>query len=87
MIIAGLANLISANSEIGFKHSLALAQDEEPRKRAIFCHAIARVLGCGTKFETPSNTALVVRRGRLCEVLNFRRVFDYFLKLKILIAC
>lgn len=68
LIITGLAHLILANSEIGFKHSLSLAQDEDPRKRAIFCYAVAKVLGCGTKFEPPSNTALVVRRGRLCEV-------------------
>jgi hypothetical protein len=50
-IITGLANLVSANAEIGFKQCLPLAYDSDNRKRLIFAHAFARVIGQGTKFN------------------------------------
>lgn len=60
-----------ANSENGVKHCIALAYDSDLRKRTIFVHVFARVLGKGTKFEPQRNPELQARRNQLREVRPF----------------
>lgn len=64
----GLANLVSANSEIGFKQCLPLAYDQDKRKRIIFAHVFARVIGQGTTFVAEERTTAQSRNARLNEV-------------------
>ncbi|KAG6919754.1 hypothetical protein DXG01_001588 [Tephrocybe rancida] len=70
LVIAGLAHLVSANTESGFKQCLPLAYDEDNRKRAIFAHVFARVIGQGTTFEPEDRSAFSDRNNRLCELVK-----------------
>lgn len=70
LVITGLANLVSANSEIGFKQCLPLAYDPDKRKKAIFAHVFARVIGQGTTFNAEEKSAAQNRNARLIEVSN-----------------
>lgn len=70
LVITGLANLVSANSEIGFKQCLPLAYDQDKRKRAIFAHVFARVIGRGTTFHAEERSVVQNRNVRLTEVCD-----------------
>lgn len=86
LVITGLSHLVVANSENGVKHCIALAYDSDFRKRTIFVHVFARVLGKGTKFEPQRNPELQARRNQLREVCPFTRM----LKLELMsfpVAC
>ena len=67
-MIAGLTHLVSANSESGFKQCLHLAYDQDPRKRTIFAHVFARVIGEGTSFDIPEKAPVENKRARFAEV-------------------
>ncbi|KAI0040644.1 hypothetical protein FA95DRAFT_1647858 [Auriscalpium vulgare] len=69
LVIEALSRLISANTESGVKHSLAMAYDSDLRQRVIFAHVFARVMGQGAKFDTPDTTA-TAGRSRLCELVK-----------------
>lgn len=52
LVITGLAHLVSSNTDLGFKQCLPMAYDPDSRKRVIFAHVFARVIGeGGAKFE------------------------------------
>jgi neurofibromin 1 len=68
LVITGLANLVGANSEIGFKQCLPLAYDQDKRKREIFAHVFSRVIGQGTKFTAEERSVTQSRNARLIEV-------------------
>ena len=68
LVITGLTHLVSANSESGFKQCLPLAYDLDNRKRTIFAHVFARVIGQGTVFDPEDKTAVKSRHAALCEV-------------------
>ncbi|KNZ78617.1 Neurofibromin [Termitomyces sp. J132] len=70
LVITGLAHLVSANTESGFKQCLPLAYDEDNRKRAIFAHVFARVIGQGTTFEPEDRSAFSDRNNRLRELVK-----------------
>ncbi|KIJ20411.1 hypothetical protein PAXINDRAFT_166473 [Paxillus involutus ATCC 200175] len=70
LVITGLSHLVIANSENGVKHCIALAYDPDLRKRTIFVHVFARVLGKGTKFEPQGNPELQARRNQLRELVK-----------------
>lgn len=71
LVITGLSHLVSANSEIGFKQCLPLAYDHDTRKRAIFAHVFARVIGQGTKFDPQEPSPTQLHHNRLREVSSF----------------
>lgn len=73
LVIMGLAHLVSANTESGFKQCLPLAYDQDKRKRTIFAHVFARVLSQGTKFDPEDRSATLVRHTRLSEVCCFNQ--------------
>ncbi|KAI6152285.1 hypothetical protein BKA82DRAFT_4387651 [Pisolithus tinctorius] len=70
LAITGLSHLVVANSESGVKHCIASAYDDDVRKRVIFVHVFARVLGKGTKFEPQGNLELQARRNQLRELVK-----------------
>ncbi|KAF9226729.1 hypothetical protein BS17DRAFT_500836 [Gyrodon lividus] len=70
LVITGLSHLVIANSENGVKHCIASAYDLDLRKRTIFVHVFARVLGKGTKFEPQGNPELQARRNQLRELVK-----------------
>ncbi|KAG1752509.1 uncharacterized protein EDB91DRAFT_1102988 [Suillus paluster] len=70
MVITGLSHLVISNSENAVKHCIASAYDSDMRKRTIFVHVFARVLGQGTKFEAQGNPELQARRDQLRELVK-----------------
>jgi neurofibromin 1 len=68
LVITGLAHLVTANSESGFKQCLPLAYDHDTRKRMIFAHVFARVIGQGTVFDPEDKSLTKARHTSLCEV-------------------
>lgn len=64
----GLTHLVSANSESGFKQCLPLAYNQDIRKRTIFAHVFARVIGQGTVFNAKDKSVLKARFQSLYEV-------------------
>ena len=70
LVIKGLARLISANAESGVKHSLAVAYEPDPLKKLIFTKVFSRVMGQGTKLDTPEISAPVAARSRLLEMIK-----------------
>ncbi|EIW76207.1 hypothetical protein CONPUDRAFT_64047 [Coniophora puteana RWD-64-598 SS2] len=70
MVITGLSNVISANSEVALRTSIPVTYSPDLRQRTIYMHAFARVLGQGTTLEQPSNAELQVKRNRLTELVK-----------------
>jgi len=70
LVVTGLVNLVSANSEIGFKQCLPLAYDQDKWKKIIFAHVFARVIGQGATFSTEERSAVQNRNARLADVCN-----------------
>jgi hypothetical protein len=68
LVITGLAHLVTANSECGFKQCLPLAYDRDTRKRTIFAYVFARVIGQGTVFDPVEKPLTKARHASLCEV-------------------
>ena len=68
LVITGLTHLVTANSETGFKQCLPLAYDDDHRKRAIFAHVFARVIGEGTTFEPQEKAPPPNKHARFSEV-------------------
>jgi hypothetical protein len=67
-IIDGIAHLVNANTDIGFKQCIAFGFDDDPRIRAIFMEVFSRVLKRGTRFDTRDTLKLGSEVTRLCEV-------------------
>ncbi|KAG1755407.1 hypothetical protein EDB19DRAFT_1661084 [Suillus lakei] len=70
LVITGLSHLVISNSENAVKHCITSAYDGDMRKRTIFVHVFARVLGQGTKFEAQGNPELQARRDQLRELVK-----------------
>jgi neurofibromin 1 len=68
LVIIGLTHLVSANIESGFKQCQPLAYDQDSRKRTIFAHVFARVIGQGTVFNAKDKSVLKARFQGLYEV-------------------
>jgi len=68
LVITGLTHLVGANSESGFKQCLPLAYDQDNRKRTIFAHVFARVIGQGTVFDPEDKSVSKARHLALCDV-------------------
>jgi len=71
LVITGLTHLVIANSESGFKQCLPLAYDQDNRKRTIFAHVFARVIGQGTVFDPEDKSMAKARHTALCDVSTF----------------
>ncbi|PPR04649.1 hypothetical protein CVT24_011867 [Panaeolus cyanescens] len=70
LVITGLTHLVTANSESGFKQCLPLAYDKDNRKRMIFAHVFARVIGQGTVFDPEDKSIVKSRYSALCDLVR-----------------
>ncbi|KIY51663.1 hypothetical protein FISHEDRAFT_36865 [Fistulina hepatica ATCC 64428] len=70
LVMAGLAHLVSSNTENGFKQCLSLAYSEDVRKRTIFAHVFARVISEGTKFDADDIAVTSNRHTKLSEIMK-----------------
>ncbi|KAF8809201.1 hypothetical protein BYT27DRAFT_7222493 [Phlegmacium glaucopus] len=70
LVITGLAHLVTANSESGFKQCLPLAYDEDTRERLIFARVFTRVIGQGTVFDPEDKSLTKARHASLCELVR-----------------
>ncbi|KAA1466679.1 hypothetical protein DENSPDRAFT_831556 [Dentipellis sp. KUC8613] len=70
LVVEGLSRLISANTESGVKHSLALAYDDSIGKRIIFAQVFARVMGQGANFGTEDHSTTLSAQARLFELVR-----------------
>jgi hypothetical protein len=83
LVITGLAHLVMANSESGFKQCLPLAYDPDHRKRTIFAYVFARVIGQGTVFDPVDKPLTKTRHTSLCEV-SFQNPPSYICSILVL---
>lgn len=64
----GYASLVSANPEVGVKHSLPFAYEADSAKKLVFSYVFTRVLPQGISLESQEQPTVVPRQSRLCEV-------------------
>ncbi|TFY54349.1 hypothetical protein EVJ58_g8920 [Rhodofomes roseus] len=70
LVITGYASLVSANPEVGVKHSLPLAYEMDSARRVIFSYVFTRVLPQGISLDSQEQPAVVPRQSRLCELVK-----------------
>lgn len=71
LVIVGLTHLVTSNSEHGFKQCLPLAYDPDSRKRSIFAHVFAKVIGQGTVFDAEDKAPKASRETALADVRGY----------------
>jgi neurofibromin 1 len=70
LAIVALSNLLSANIDVGLKHSLGIGYHEDVEIRAAFVTVLCNVLAQGTEFNNLSNVVVNEKYDRLIEVLT-----------------
>jgi neurofibromin 1 len=68
MAIVALSNLLSANIDVGLKHSLGIGYHEDLEIRTAFVKVLCNVLAQGTEFNSLSDTAVNEKYDELVEV-------------------
>jgi neurofibromin 1 len=72
LAITILSNLLSANIDVGLKHSLSIGYHENPDIRTAFVRVLYNILVQGTEFNNLSDAAVNEKYDKLLEVsLNF----------------
>ncbi|KAH9927288.1 uncharacterized protein B0H18DRAFT_1161603 [Fomitopsis serialis] len=70
LVITGYAALVSANPDVGVKHSLPLAYEVDSARRVIFSYVFTRVLPQGISLDSQEQPTVVPRQSRLCELVK-----------------
>jgi neurofibromin 1 len=68
LAIGALSNLLSANIDVGLKHSLAIGYHEDLDIRTAFVKVLCSILIQGTEFNNLSDTAVNKKYNELLEV-------------------
>ncbi|KAI9498079.1 hypothetical protein BDB00DRAFT_801050, partial [Zychaea mexicana] len=68
--VQAIANLISANLDVGLNHAIAKVYDESIGVRSAFVQVLTEVLNKGTHFESLSDTIQLERYERLLDILT-----------------
>jgi neurofibromin 1 len=68
MAIVALSNLLSANIDVGLKHSLGIGYHEDLEIRTAFVKVLCNLLAQGTEFNNLSDVAVNERYDKLVEV-------------------
>lgn len=68
MAIIALSNLLSANIDVGLKHSLGIGYHEDLEIRTAFVKVLCNLLAQGTEFNNLSDVAVNERYDKLVEV-------------------
>jgi neurofibromin 1 len=68
LAITALSNLLSANVDVGLKHSLEIGYHEDIDIRTAFMRVLSNILLQGTEFDSLSDSAISEKYDRLLEV-------------------
>jgi neurofibromin 1 len=68
LAITALSNLLSANVDVGLKHSLEIGYHEDIDIRTAFMRVLSNILLQGTEFDSLSDSAISDKYDRLLEV-------------------
>ena len=68
MVTNALAHLLAMNTDVGLKHFLPLAYDNDYSKRAIFCKATSRVMDLGGRLAPTVDAAVSARQSEIGSV-------------------
>lgn len=68
LAIVALSNLLSANIDVGLKHSLGIGYHEDSEIRTAFVRVLCNILAQGTEFNNLSDAAVSERYDELVEV-------------------
>ena len=77
LAITILSNLLSANIDVGLKHSLSIGYHENPEIRTAFVRVLYNILLQGTEFNSLSDTAVNEKYNELLEVST--QVYHHFM--------
>lgn len=77
LAIAILSNLLSANIDVGLKHSLNLGYHENVEIRTAFIKVLYNILSQGTEFSNLSDSAVSEKYEELLDVSNAMISFDF----------
>ncbi|KAI9677299.1 MAG: Ras GTPase activating protein ira2 [Trizodia sp. TS-e1964] len=69
LAIAALSNLLSANIDVGLKHSLGMGYHDDVPIRTAFLHVLCNILIQGTQFESLSSSAMSEKYDVLLELI------------------
>ncbi|KAG6037539.1 hypothetical protein E4U41_005005 [Claviceps citrina] len=75
LVINILSNLLSANIDVGLKHSLNIGYHENVEIRAAFVRVLCNILTQGTEFSSLTNSAF---HDKYVELLHRGLIFDLF---------
>ncbi|KAG5954004.1 hypothetical protein E4U53_002877 [Claviceps sorghi] len=75
LVIKILSNLLSANIDVGLKHSLNIGYHENIEIRAAFVRVLCNILTQGTEFSSFTDSTV---NDRYVELLNRGLIFDLF---------
>ncbi|KAI6248995.1 Neurofibromin [Erysiphe necator] len=70
LAISALSNLLSANIDVGLKHSLSFGYHEDPVIRMAFIKVLCNILMQGTEFSSLSDTSVNEKYFELLELLT-----------------
>lgn len=76
LAISALSNLLSANIDVGLKHSLGIGYHEDLDIRTAFVKVLCNILVQGTEFNNLSDEAVNEKYGELLDVSSFLSSFD-----------
>jgi neurofibromin 1 len=76
LAISALSNLLSANIDVGLKHSLGIGYHEDLDIRTAFVKVLCNILIQGTEFNNLSDAAVNEKYDELLQVLYPFRIFD-----------
>lgn len=76
LVTNALAHLFAMNTDIGLKHFLPLAYDQDLSKRAIFCKAVSRVMDLGGRLAQPVDATVTARQSEIGTVSDWMPVFS-----------
>jgi neurofibromin 1 len=68
LAIIALSNLLSANIDVGLKHSLGIGYHEDPEIRTAFVKVLCNILAQGTEFNNLSDAVVNERYNKLVKV-------------------
>ena len=70
LAITILSNLLSANIDVGLKHSLSIGHHENPEIRSAFVKVLCNILTQGTEFSNLSDASIMEKYDELLQVLT-----------------
>jgi neurofibromin 1 len=69
LLITALSNLLSANVDVGLKHSLQIGYHSDPEIRTAFMNVLSNILTQGTEFGSLGDSTISEKYDRLLELL------------------